>query len=153
MTCEKEEKFQIAGFGTCPVIFHRFSDNRCGVSVWNNHKLTHFAETPWLANKLAFVHAEKPFRLPKVTAMKTAKLALSIVNASVQTALEALEHQDVLLMAEAISSIYGLQKMAGAPTLPHRREVAKRHVTQGAVYLFGDYVPKAIRANADVRVL
>lgn len=152
MTCEKEEKIQIAGFGTCPVIFHRFSGGRCGISVWNNHTLAIFAETPWLTNRLAHVRIPKPFKLPK-TAGVPSGLAQSIIDSSVRSTVEALQSQDVLLLAEAVSSIYGLQKMSGAPTLPHRREVAKRHVNNGAVYLFGDTVPKAIRAHADIRVL
>lgn len=153
MTCKQEEKYQIAGFGTCPVIFHRFGVNRCGISIWNNHSLMYFAETPWLANRLAHVRLKRPFQLPIKSCGVPSGLAKSIIDSSIETTIEALQKQDVLILAEAVTSIYGLQKMVGAPTLPHRREVAKRHVPTGAVYLYGDHVPKAIRANNDIRVL
>lgn len=153
MTCKQEEKFQIAGFGTCPVIFHRFGVDRCGVSIWNDHTLTYFAETPWLLNHLAHVRLKHPFQLPLQACGVPSGLAKSVISSSVETAIEALQKRDILILAEAVTSIYGLQKMVGAPTLPHRREVAKRHVPNGAVYLYGDQVPKAVRARNDIRVL
>lgn len=146
-----EKKISLVGWGELQVMLHVINGTY-GVSVVEDNRITRFGLTPWLKGRVAVVPTTAHYAHASRSITEHADLILNMRGSAFIDAISAIEHKDIYLMAEAITTTYMAQHYMGAEHLPNRGELAKRFSGRFGVYLFdGPHaMTKDIKSNSVV---
>lgn len=140
-----EKRISLVGWGELQIMLHVINGHH-GISVVEDNRVTKFGLTPWLNGRIAVVrtlarycHGREPLN------EDTGPLILNMRGSAFEAGITALEHQDVYLLAEAVTTTYMAQQYMGAELLENRGEIAKRFSGRYGVYLFPE--PHAMTAE------
>lgn len=139
-----EKKISLVGWGELQVMLHMVN-GRAGISVVSDNRITKFGMTPWLQGLIAVIPTTARYCHGKEPLGDCAGLVLSMRRNAFDDAMQAIDNQDVLLLAEAVTATYMAQQYMGAELLPNRGEIAKRFSGRYGVYVFKQ--PHAIAAD------
>jgi hypothetical protein len=131
-----EKKMSLVGWGEWQIMLHTIND-RPGISVVENNRITKFGFTPWLKGLIAVVRTTAHYCHGQQPLGECASMVLQMRESAFQDGVTAIETQDVMLLAEAIITTYVAQQQMGAEILPNRGEIAKRFTGRFGLYLFG----------------
>lgn len=137
-----EKKISLVGWGDQQVMLHTVNGH-AGLSVVSENRIIKFGLTPWLQGLVAVIPA--PSRYCHGTLGEHADLVLEMRQNAFEDAMVAIETEDVLLLAEAVTTTYLAQQYMGAELLPNKGEIAKRFSGRFGVYVFNQ--PHAIDSD------
>lgn len=141
-----EKKISLVGWGEWQIMLHTVN-NRTGISVVENNRITKFGLAPWLKGLIAVVPTTARYHHGHEPLGECASMVLQMRENAFQDGITAIETQDVLLLAEAVITTYVAQQQMGAELLPNRGEIAKRFTGRFGLYLFG----QPIAATDDIK--
>lgn len=139
-----EKRISLVGWGETQVMLHTVN-GRTGLSVFSESRLLKFGLTPWLHGHIAVLPVTERYRHGQEPLGENAEFIMSLRQSAFNDALLAIENQDVLLLAETVTTTYMAQQYMGAELLPHKGEIAKRFSGCYGVYVFPQ--PHAITAE------
>jgi hypothetical protein len=139
-----EKKISLVGWGDYQVMLHTVNGHT-GLSVVENNRLVKFGLTPWLQGLIAVVPTTALYCHGREPLGDCADLIMQMRSNAFQDALQAINEQNIPLLAEAVMTTYMAQQHMGAELLPNRGEIAKRFSGKFGVYVFRE--PHAVGAN------
>jgi hypothetical protein len=139
-----EKKVSLVGWGDYQVMLHTVNGH-AGVSVVQANRIVQFGLTPWLQGLVAVVPTTARYFHGKEPLGDCAELVMQMRENAFVDAVNAINEQNLSLLAEAVITTYMAQQSMGADLLPNRGEIAKRFSGRFAVYIFNQ--PHAITAD------